>query len=127
MNFGTKKQAELGALPLQSAVLCVDCESVTDHRFEECPLCGSRKLLGIAGMLGITLPLHKADQEKDEVIALFDLEFTIDVKQMELKDLNAAIQHITSLIGARLVGGRARCHINVEPVVSASPADWEAA
>jgi hypothetical protein len=75
-------------------------------------------------MLGNTLPLHKASSPTTaENVVLFDLEFTIDLKQMELKDLNAAIQHINSLIGARLVRGRARCHINVEPVVAGCDAD----
>jgi hypothetical protein len=128
MHFGTKKQADAGAVPLQSAVVCIDCESVSDKGFDECPLCGSRSLVGIAGMLGNALPLHKANcSTEDENIERFDLEFTIDVKQMELKDLNAAIQHIISLIGARLVRGRARCHINVEPVVRTSLADKDAA
>jgi hypothetical protein len=128
MYFETKKQADSCAVPLQSAVLCVDCESVTDSGYDECPLCGSRSLLGIAQMLGNVLPLHEANcPQGDEEIELFDLEFTIDVEQMELKDLNAAIQHITSLIGTRLVRGRARCHIDVAPVADTSHADEDAA
>jgi hypothetical protein len=128
MHFGTKKQPDSGAVPLQSAVLCVDCESVTDSGFDECPLCGSHSLLGLAQMLGNVLSLHKANYPQgNKDIGLFDLEFTIDVEQMELKDLNSAIQHITSLIGTRLVRGRARCHIDVAPVVGASHADENAA
>jgi hypothetical protein len=128
MHFGAKKQADSGAVPLQSVVVCVGCESVMDSRFDECPLCGSHSLVGIARMLGKALPLHKAEcSTEQENIVRFDLEFTIDVEQMELKDLNAAIQHISSLIGARLVRGRARCHINVEPVVGTSGAEEEAA
>jgi hypothetical protein len=128
MHLGTKKQLDSGAVSLQSAVLCVDCESITDSRFKECPLCGSPSLLGIARMVGNTLPLHKSNHAKDdENIERFDLEFTIDLKQMELKELNAAIQHITSLIGAKLVRGRARCHIGVEPVVGRSDSGEDAA
>ncbi|HVJ04172.1 MAG TPA: hypothetical protein VM578_00720 [Candidatus Saccharimonadales bacterium] len=79
-------------------------------------------------MLGNTLPLHKANRSnKGENTERFDLEFTIDLKQMELKDLNAAIQHITGLIGAKLVQGRAHCHISVEPVVRLSDIDEEVA
>jgi hypothetical protein len=124
MHLGNKKQVDSGAVPLQSEVVGVEGESVPDGRSDECPLCGSRSLLGIAQMLGNTLPLHKASSPTTaENIVRFDLEFTIELKQMELKDLNAAIQHINSLIGARLVRGRARCHINVEPVVAGSDAD----
>jgi hypothetical protein len=121
MHLGNKKQSDSGEVPPQSEVLG---ESGTDSQVEECPICGSRSLLGVAQMLANTLPLRKANSPtKDENMVLFDLEFTIDLKQMELKDLNAAIQHITSLIGARLVRGRARCHINVEPVVAGGNAD----
>ena len=128
MHIGNKKQTDSGAVPLQNKLLSADSETVTGDRSDECPLCGSRSLLGIAQMLGNTLPLHKDSHPKrDEHIVLFDLEFTIDLKQMELKDLNAAIQHITGLIGARLVRGRARCHINVEPVVEGCPTDKEEA
>jgi hypothetical protein len=128
MHFGTKKQGDFGAVPLQSVVVCVDCESVMESQFDECPLCGSHSLLGISGMVGKALPLHKANcPTEDGNMVRFDLEFTIDVEQMELKDLNAAIQHISSLIGARLVQGRARCHINVEPVVGRCKVDEEAA
>jgi hypothetical protein len=124
MHFGDKKQADSGAVPLQSDVVGIEGESITDNQVDECPLCGSRSLLGIAKLLDNTLPLHKAySANKDENTVLFDLEFTIDLKQMELKDLNAAIQHINSLIGARLVRGRARCHIDVQPVVGRSHAD----
>ncbi len=79
-------------------------------------------------MLGNTLPLHKNNHgREDENIERFDLEFTIDLKQMELKELNAAIQHITSLIGAKLVRGRARCHIGVEPVADRCESGKDAA
>jgi hypothetical protein len=128
MHIGAKKQTDSGAISLQNVVVCVDCESVMDSHFEQCPKCGSRSILGIARMLGKALPLHKANcLQEGENIVRFDLEFTIDVEQMELKDLNAAIQHITSLIGARLVRGRARCHIKVEPVADCHANEGDAA
>ena len=46
---------------------------------------------------------------------LFNLEITIDLKQIETKDLNTAVEVITSLIGPSLGRGRASFHINVEP------------
>ncbi len=123
MHVGNERQVDSGAVPLQSEAVGVEGASVADTQLDECPLCGSRSLFGIAQMLGNAMPLHKTSPIKAENIVLFDLEFTIDLKQMELKDLNAAIQHINSLIGARLVRGRARCHINVEPVVAGRDAD----
>ena len=74
-------------------------------------------------MLGGILPPHSLNcSKKDEDIVLFDLEITIHLKQIETKDLNAAVEAITSLIGPRLGRGRASFHINVEPVVGSRTA-----
>ena len=78
--------------------------------------CGSRLLLGIARISGGTLPPHRLTcSKKGEDIVLFNLEITIDLKQIETKDLNTAVEVITSLIGPSLGRGRASFHINVEP------------
>jgi hypothetical protein len=115
---GVENQMDAEVIPLQSAVLCVDCESVSDSRFDECPVCRSHSLLSIARMLGGTLlPEKAACPTKGENIGLFDLEITIDLKQIEPKDINAAVEGITSLIGPRLGRSGASFHINVEPVV----------
>jgi len=69
-------------------------------------------------MLGGTLlPDKAACSTKGESIGLFDLEITIDLKQIEPKDINAAVEGISSLIGPRLGRSGASLHINVEPVV----------
>ena len=47
-----KKKPTPEAVPLQGAVLCVNCECVSSGRFDECPVCGSRQLLNIGQMLG---------------------------------------------------------------------------
>jgi hypothetical protein len=124
MYYGTKKQADSDAVPLQSAVLCVDCESVTHSRFDECVVCGSRSLVCLARILGGALPSHKANRSmKNESALLFNLEITIKLEQMEPKELNDAVEGITSLIGPGLVRGRACFHINVEPAPGCSNAD----
>ncbi len=115
---GVENQMDAEVIPLQSAVLCVDCESVSNGRFDECPVCRSHSLLNIARMLGGTLLPDKANcTRKAENIGLFDLEITIDLKQIEPKDINAAVEGISSLIGPRLGRSGASLHINVEPVV----------
>jgi hypothetical protein len=69
-------------------------------------------------MLGGTLLPDKPNcSKKEENIGPFDLEITIDLKQIEPKDINAAVKGITSLIGPRLGRDRASLHINVKPVV----------
>jgi hypothetical protein len=120
---GVENQIDAEIIPLQSAVLCVDCESVSNSRLDECPVCGSHSLFNIARMLGGTLLPDKADcSTKDANIGLFNLEITIDLKQIEPKDINATVEGITSLIGPRLVRCRASFHIKVEPVVDCSTA-----
>ena len=117
MFRGIENQIDAEVLPLLSAVLCVDCESVTNSRGDECPVCGSRSLLSLARTLGGTLAAYHVDRTKETPNALlFDLGIMISLEQMEARDLNAAVECITSLIGTRLGRGKASLHINVEPV-----------
>jgi hypothetical protein len=115
---GVRKQADLGAVPLQSAVLCVDCECVTDGRSDECLVCGSRSLLSIARVVGGTLSREASPKTDNQV--LYNLEITVELGLIESKDLNATVEGIASLIGPRLGRGRACCHIKVEPVLGDS-------
>jgi hypothetical protein len=121
MHLEIKRQTDSDAVPLLNAVLCVDCECVTDGRFDKCLVCGSRSLLSIARIVGGTLLSQEADSpRKTPNIVQFDLEITIALKQIEPKDLSATVESITSLIGPSLGRGRACCHINVEPVMDSS-------
>jgi hypothetical protein len=124
MFRGVENQTDVAAVPLQGAALCVDCESISNSRSHECPVCGSPSLINIARMLGGTLLPHEPNYTlKDDNVLLFDAEITIGLKQMESKDLNAAVEGITSLIKPNLRLGRASFHINVEPVVDSHTAD----
>jgi hypothetical protein len=119
----TKNQADVGTVPLQTAVLCLDCETVAESRSDGCPVCGGRSIFNIARLLGSTLPAEKASSfPKAEDVLLFDLEITINLRRIEAKGLNVAVETITGLIGPGLGGGRASCHINVEPVVNSGAA-----
>jgi len=42
----------LEALPLLEAVLCADCEIISNSRGDCCQVCGSRSLLSLARILG---------------------------------------------------------------------------
>jgi hypothetical protein len=50
----------LNAVALQNAVLCAECEIVTDSPHDTCLVCGSRSLFNIARMFGWNLPKHRA-------------------------------------------------------------------
>jgi hypothetical protein len=118
VDFEAKRLADSGAVPLQTAVLCVDCECVTEGRFEECAVCGSRSLLSISRIVGGTLVSRQVRPRKEENGVLFDMDIKIELKRIEPKDLSATVEGVASLIGPRLGRGRAFCHINVEPVAS---------
>jgi hypothetical protein len=120
MFRGIENQTAAEAVPLQSAVLCIDCESVSDSRCDECPVCGSRSVLSLARLLGGTLAHAVNGSTKTENVMRFDLEVIIALKKMETRDLNAAIQGIIEVIGPILGQDRASFHINVEPVAESS-------
>ena len=48
------------AVPLENAVLCAECDVVSDSPHDACLVCGSRSLLNIARMLGGNLPRDRA-------------------------------------------------------------------
>ena len=50
----------LNAVALQNAVLCAECDVVSDSPHDTCLVCGSRSLLNIARMFGGNLPKDRA-------------------------------------------------------------------
>ena len=46
----------LNAVALQNAVLCAECDVVSDSPHDTCLVCGSRSLFNIARMFGGNLP-----------------------------------------------------------------------
>ena len=52
MDAGAKPESSLNTVPLQNAVLCADCEVISDSAGEICSVCGSRSLLSLGRILG---------------------------------------------------------------------------
>jgi hypothetical protein len=52
MDDGDKLQARLESVALESAVLCADCEVISNSGGESCEICGSRSLLSLGRVLG---------------------------------------------------------------------------
>jgi len=50
----------LNAVPLQNAVLCAECDVVSDSPHDTCLICGSRSLFNIVRMFGGELPKERA-------------------------------------------------------------------
>ncbi len=127
MSRTMENKADVDSILLQSAFLCVDCESVSNTHKNECPICGSHSLLSLAGMMGGTLLEYKASRLEKEILLLFDLDIRIEVKDIEGRDLSAVIEGVTSLIRPKLGRNRASFHINVEPVGSGTMYEEKAA
>lgn len=60
----TDKEAEslrdLNVVCLQNAVLCVDCEMVSNSPHDHCLICGSHSLVNLSCILGGALPSNRA-------------------------------------------------------------------
>ena len=52
MDNGHKWGLELNSVPLLEAVLCADCEIISNSAGESCEICGSRSLLSLGRVLG---------------------------------------------------------------------------
>jgi len=57
-SFQTCKR--VNAVALQNAVLCAECDVVSDSPHDRCLVCGSRSLFNIARMFGGNLPQDRA-------------------------------------------------------------------
>lgn len=120
MQLESKRENSI-AVPLHEAVLCVDCECITGGRIDVCPVCGSRSLMNIGQILGGT-PLPPATVAAKDIVH-FDLTLTIELKHMEPRDVNTAIERISRMIEPRLGQHGACFHIRVEPITEAASKD----
>jgi hypothetical protein len=58
----------LNAIALQNAVLCTECDVVSDSPHDACLVCGSRSVFNIARMFGGKLPQNRATLVPSETI-----------------------------------------------------------
>ena len=69
----------LNAVALQNAVLCAECDVVSDSPHDRCLICGSPSLFNISRILGGTLPKNRTsltktkepEQQKAEFVLAF--------------------------------------------------------
>ena len=67
----------LNAVPLQNAVLCAECDVVSDSPHDTCLVCGSRSLFNIARMFGGQLPKKRANLVVRGVVEMPAREFVL--------------------------------------------------
>lgn len=60
MPSGAKSPSGLNSVHLVNAVLCADCEVISDSAGETCEVCGSRSLLSLGRVLGGTIKGKRA-------------------------------------------------------------------
>jgi len=58
----------LNSVPLQNAVLCAECDVVSDSPHDTCLVCGSRSLFNIARIFGGKLPESRANLITQDVV-----------------------------------------------------------
>jgi len=67
----------LNAVPLRNAVLCAECDVVSDSPHDTCQVCGSHSLFSIARMFGGQLPKERAKLVIREVKEIPAREFVL--------------------------------------------------
>jgi len=60
----------LNAVPLQNAVLCAECDVVSDSPHDVCLVCGSHSLFNIARVFGGKLPNRRAALVVQEAVEI---------------------------------------------------------
>jgi hypothetical protein len=110
-----KSRLDAGGLPLWNAVFCLDCEVISNSRGDECPVCNGRSLVSLARILGGSLFAHQEQLSHEGDHALFDVTITVELRQMEAKDLTTMLERLTSVIGPRLAREQAMFHVDVKP------------
>jgi hypothetical protein len=72
-----RKRRVLNAVALRNAVLCAECDVVSDSPHDTCLVCGSRSLLNIARMFGGNLPKDRASLTTPEVLQMAPREIVL--------------------------------------------------
>ena len=111
----TKNRLDAGGLPLWNAVFCLDCEVISNTRSDECPVCSGRSLVSLARILGGSLFAHREHQSQECEHALFDIRITVELQQMDAKDLTTTLERLSTAIGPKLAREQAMFHIDVKP------------
>ena len=111
MSAEARAKTGLSAVPLLYAVLCADCETVSNSPHDACSICGSRSLISLFRTLGGTVRGQSSQATTDH--RKYGLELTAKVHEIPAADLNLLIELLTRLAE---VGGAVEClHLNVEP------------
>ncbi len=73
----TRQKKLLNAVPLQNAVLCAECDVVSDSPHDVCMVCGSRSLFNISRIFGGRLPNSRANLIAREEVEIGSREIVL--------------------------------------------------
>lgn len=110
-----KPSVSVSAVPLQNAVLCVECECISVGRLDRCAVCGSPSLLSVAKLVGGANPCEAQRPREKPNVPRFDAGITIDLREGQPAELSTAMEAIVKSISGWLANGRATCHVDVVP------------
>jgi hypothetical protein len=68
---------EFSSVALQNAVLCAECEVVSDSPHDSCLVCGSRSLFNIAHIFGGKLPKERVNSITRETVEVSPREVVL--------------------------------------------------
>ena len=71
----------LNAVPLQNAVLCAECDVVSDSPHDTCLVCGSPSLINIARMFGGKLPKERTSLIAQEAVGVSSCDIVLRFPQ----------------------------------------------
>lgn len=77
VSTSVKRTRVLNAVPLQNAVLCAQCDVVSDSPHDVCMVCGSHSLLNIARVFGGNLQKERAKLVLREVVEISSRELVL--------------------------------------------------
>lgn len=110
LNVTDTRKSLSSAIPLVNAVYCVNCDLITNSPHDDCSVCGSHSVIGVARMWQLALP------ETPVKAARYTVSFTANVRGIPAYGLSES----TKLIGrlAELGGDLKELHIQVDCVSS---------
>ena len=118
----TRNCLDTEVVPLWNAVFCMDCETISNTRFDECPSCRGHSLVSLARMLGGSLIGQDEHSSGVSQSSCFNITITVHLLELAAEDLNGTLDRLSSLISQKLEPIRATVHIYVEPTAKMSDA-----
>lgn len=101
VEYGSQAGRPVNAVALQNAVLCAECDVVSDSPHDMCLVCGSRSLLNMARMFGGNLPRDRASLVVHEPLEMKPRESVLTFPQTRQMRNKPSFVAATAIAGSR--------------------------